>query len=91
VLLACGAFTCSFLTSLTMDVTVVGTDGTLRASPTSIVFPFDEKSAGFSVLARQAVAELAVGWGPTERVVVATDLPQEALMVQEFARLVKNI
>ncbi|RLN42077.1 oxidoreductase [Panicum miliaceum] len=101
VLLACGAsmhwpdgrvatFTCSFLASLTMDVTVVGTNGTLRVA--DFVFPFDEKSAGFSVLTNPRVAELAVGWGPqpAERA-VATDLPQEALMVREFARLVRNV
>ena len=67
-LLACGAsmhwpdgkvatFTCSFLASLAMDVTVVGTNGALRVA--DFVFPFDEKSAGFSVLASPAVAELA--------------------------------
>ena len=44
------------------------------------------------MLASPAVAELAVGWGPppAERT-VATDLPQEALMVREFARLVKDV
>ena len=41
------------------------------------VFPFDEKSVGFSVMASPAVAELAVEWGPlpAERA-IATDLPQ---------------
>ena len=44
------------------------------------------------MLASPAVAELAIGWGPppAERT-VATDLPQEALMVREFARLVKDV
>jgi len=74
----------------TLPWSAVGTNGALRV--TDFVFPFDEKSAGFSVLASPAVAELAVGWGPppAERT-DATDLPQEALMVREFARLVKDV
>ncbi|KAF8722051.1 hypothetical protein HU200_022680 [Digitaria exilis] len=102
VVLACGAsmrwagskvvatFTCSFLASLAMDLTVVGTNGTLRV--TDLVIPLEERSAGFSVVATPAMAELAVGWGPPPaEVAVATDLPQEALMVQEFARLVRSV
>ncbi|KAF8674456.1 hypothetical protein HU200_048290 [Digitaria exilis] len=92
VVLACGAsmhwagskvvatFTCSFLASLAMDLTVVGTNGTtLRV--TDFVIPLEESSAAFSVAPPE---ELAV-------VVVANDLPQEALMVQEFARLVRSV
>ncbi|TVU11955.1 hypothetical protein EJB05_45567 [Eragrostis curvula] len=101
VLLACGAsmhwedgkvatFTCSFLASSAMDVTVVGTKGSLRL--TDFVIPYEETSAAFSVASKLGVKELAIGWGPQpSQHVVATDLPQEALMVQEFARLVRNI
>ncbi|CAM0885496.1 unnamed protein product [Alopecurus aequalis] len=101
VLLACGAtlywadgkiatFHCSFLTNLTMDMTVVGTNGTLHV--TDFVIPYEEKSGLFSVASESNFAELHTGWVPQpSRHVVATELPQEALMVQEFCRLVQGI
>ncbi|KAL5231083.1 hypothetical protein ABZP36_029859 [Zizania latifolia] len=101
VLLACGAtlywangkiatFNCSFLTNLTMDMTVVGTNGTLHI--TDFVIPYEEKSASFSMASKSKFAELHIGWDPLpSKHVVTTDLPQEALMVQEFSRLVQNI
>ncbi|WVZ58852.1 hypothetical protein U9M48_009078 [Paspalum notatum var. saurae] len=101
VLLACGAtlywadgksatFSCSFLTNLTMDITLVGTNGTVHV--TDFVIPYEEKSAEFSVASKSNFAELHVGWNPMpSKHVVTTDLPQEALMVQEFARLVQTI
>ncbi|KAL6641186.1 hypothetical protein ACP70R_019367 [Stipagrostis hirtigluma subsp. patula] len=101
VLLACGAtmhwadgkvatFTCSFLANLTMDVTLVGTNGTLRVI--DFVIPCEENSAEFSVASRSKFADLYTGWDPVPRKhVVATALPQEALMVQEFSRLVQSI
>lgn len=101
VLLACGAalhweggkvatFTCSFLASATMDVTVVGTNGTLHL--TDFVIPYEENSAAFSVATKPAIAERGVGWGPQPyQHVISMDLRQEALMVQEFARLVRKI
>ena len=101
VLLACGAtlywadgktatFSCSFLTNLTMDITLVGTNGTLHV--TDFVIPYEEKSAEFSVASKSNFAQLHIGWDPLpSKHVVTTDLPQEALMVQELARLVQNI
>ncbi|XP_047059818.1 uncharacterized oxidoreductase At4g09670-like [Lolium rigidum] len=101
VLIACGAtlywadgkiatFHCSFLTNLTMDITVVGTNGTLHV--TDFVIPYEEKSGPFSVASESNFAELHTGWVPQpSRHVVATELPQEALMVQEFCRLVQGI
>lgn len=101
VLLACGAtlywadgktatFNCSFLTNLTMDITLVGTNGTLHV--TDFVIPYEEKSAEFSVASKSSFANLHIGWDPLpSKHVVATDLPQEALMVQELARLVQSI
>jgi len=101
VLLACGAtlywadgktatFSCSFLTNLTMDITLVGTNGTLHV--TDFVIPYEEKSAEFSVASKSNLAPLDIGWDPLpSKHVVTTDLLQEALMVQEFARLVQNI
>ncbi|VAH59886.1 unnamed protein product [Triticum turgidum subsp. durum] len=101
VLLACGAslywadgkvatFHCSFLTNLTMDLTVVGTNGTIHV--TDLVIPYEEKSAPFSVDSKTNFAELSTGWDPhPSKHVVTTDLPQEGLMVQEFCRLVQGI
>ncbi|KAF6986223.1 hypothetical protein CFC21_004009 [Triticum aestivum] len=101
VLIACGAtlywadgkmatFHCSFLANLTMDLTVVGTDGTLHV--TDFIIPYEEKSGPFSVASRSNFAELHTGWVPQpSKHVVTTDLPQEALMVKEFCRLVQGI
>ena len=101
VLLACGAalywadgktatFSCSFLTNLTMDITLVGTNGTLHV--TDFVIPYEEKSAEFSGASKSNFAQLHIGWDPLpSKHVVTTDLLQEALMVQEFASLVQNI
>ncbi|KAL6641188.1 hypothetical protein ACP70R_019369 [Stipagrostis hirtigluma subsp. patula] len=101
VLLACGAtmhwadgkiatFHCSFLTNLTMDITLLGTNGSLNV--TDFVIPYEENSAEFSVSSKPSFAKLSLGWGPPpSKHVVATALPQEALMVQEFSRLVRNI
>ncbi|XP_047058872.1 uncharacterized oxidoreductase At4g09670-like [Lolium rigidum] len=101
VVLACGAslywadgkvatFHCSFLTNLTMDVTVVGTNGTIHV--TDLVIPYDEKYGPFSLDSKTNFTELTTGWDPhPSKNVVTTDLPQEALMVQEFCRLVRNI
>lgn len=101
VLLACGAtlywadgktanFNCSFLANLAFDVTVYGTDGTLHV--TDLVIPYEESSAEFSVASKSSFVKPTIGWDPLpEKHVVTTDLPQEALMVQEFTRLVQNI
>uniref|UniRef100_I1QUB0 Uncharacterized protein n=1 Tax=Oryza glaberrima TaxID=4538 RepID=I1QUB0_ORYGL len=98
VLLACGAtlywadgkiatFNCSFLTNLTMDMTIVGTNGTLHV--TDFVIPYEEKSAAFNMASKSKFAELHIGWDPLpSKHVVSTDLPQEALMVQEFSRAI---
>ncbi|KAL5230844.1 hypothetical protein ABZP36_029620 [Zizania latifolia] len=83
-------FNCSFLANLTMNVTVVGTNGTLHV--TDFVIPYEEKSASFSMASKSKFTELPIGWDTLlSKHVVTTDLPQEALMVQEFSRLVQNI
>ncbi|KZV57845.1 hypothetical protein F511_03414 [Dorcoceras hygrometricum] len=101
VILACSAslhwedgkvatFHCSFLANLTMDVTVVGTNGTLHFH--DFVIPFEEKQASFTTAVKSGFTELVTGWEPkpSEHIVV-TDLPQEALMVKEFCGLVQSI
>ncbi|XP_042494130.1 uncharacterized oxidoreductase At4g09670-like [Macadamia integrifolia] len=96
VILACGSslqwedgktatFHCSFLSHLTMDITAVGTKGTLHVH--DFIIPFDEKSASFSTICQIGFKERAL---PSQNV-VTTDLSQEVCMVRELSRLVKSI
>ncbi|KAM1105728.1 hypothetical protein ACFX15_002597 [Malus domestica] len=101
VILSCGAslhwedgkvatFHCSFLSSLTMDITAVGTKGTLHVD--GFVIPHEEKEAAFSAASQSGFDEFVTCWVPSpSRHIVTTDLPQEVLMVREFARLVGAI
>ncbi|KAL1822999.1 hypothetical protein ACET3Z_009777 [Daucus carota] len=81
---------CSFLENLTMDVTLVGTKGTLHMHDFNI--PFEEGRATFSTGTKLGFNDLSTGWSlkHTEHT-VTTDLPQECLMLKEFSRLVANI
>lgn len=101
VILSCGAslywedgkvatFHCSFLSHLTMDITAVGTKGTLHVH--DFIIPFQESEASYSVASESWFNELVTGWvaKPAEHV-VSTSLPQEALMVKEFSSLVGAI
>ncbi|XP_052202641.1 uncharacterized oxidoreductase At4g09670-like [Diospyros lotus] len=83
-------FHCSFLSNLTMNVTAVGTKGTLHLR--DFVIPFEEDKASFSAATESCFKELVTGWQslPSEHTVM-TDLPQEARMVSEFSRLAKGI
>ncbi|KAJ0988578.1 hypothetical protein J5N97_006934 [Dioscorea zingiberensis] len=101
VLLACAAslhwddgkvatFHCSFLSNTSMDISVHGASGSLQLTDFGI--PYREDSASFELTTGAHFRELHIGWSKTpEEVLVATYLPQEALMVQEFARLVRLI
>lgn len=73
-----------------MEVTAVGTKGTLHL--TDFVIPYEESSAEFSFGSELWFNDLVTAWKslPSKHV-VATDLPQEARMVSEFARLVGEI
>lgn len=76
-------FRCSFLAPLNMDVTVVGTNGTLSVH--DYVGTFDENKASFFTI---------INSGPESKPrehEVTTELPQEALMVRELSRLVGSI
>lgn len=99
VILSCGAslsweenhktatFYCSFLTNLSMDITVLGTEGSLRVQ--DFVIPFQEQSAVYHENVNLKFAHLSIGCEPLpSEHVVATDLPQEARMVREFSSLV---
>ncbi|KAH8509142.1 hypothetical protein Peur_050975 [Populus x canadensis] len=101
VILSCGAalhwedgkvatFHCSFLAHLTMDITAIGTAGTLHLN--DFIIPFGEKEASFTTVSKSGFTDLVTGWVPVpSQHTVTTDLPQEACMVTEFARLVGNI
>ncbi|WCJ44052.1 Glyceraldehyde-3-phosphate dehydrogenase-like family protein [Euphorbia peplus] len=101
VILACSAslhwddgkiatFHCSFLTHLTMYITALGTKGTLHLD--DFVIPFNEKESSFTACSKAWFSELSTGWtnSPSKHN-VALEIPQEACMVREFARLVTNI
>ncbi|XP_059656566.1 uncharacterized oxidoreductase At4g09670-like [Cornus florida] len=101
VILSCGAslrwedgrvatFYCSFLTNLSMDITALGTKGYLRVH--DFVVPFQENVGPFFVASNSKFGERALGCEPIPvEHIVTTDLPQEALMVTEFATLVNGI
>ncbi|XP_043719971.1 uncharacterized oxidoreductase At4g09670-like [Telopea speciosissima] len=101
VILACGSslewedrktstFYCSFLSNLTIDITVIGTKGTLHIH--DFVIPHEEETASFTAASKSGFKEFATGWDPLpSQCVVATDIPQDASMVREFSRLVKSI
>ncbi|KAM7277717.1 hypothetical protein ACFE04_004851 [Oxalis oulophora] len=101
VILSCGAslnfedgkiatFYCSFLSNLTMDVTVMGTNGTLHLH--DFVIPYQEHEASFTTNSKSGFTDLVTGWVPVPNEhVVTTELPQEACMVREFSRLVASI
>ncbi|MED6118230.1 hypothetical protein PIB30_000857 [Stylosanthes scabra] len=101
VILDCGAslywddggvatFHCSFLANLTMDITAIGTKGTLHVH--DFVIPHQEKEASFSASTETSFNDLVTGWDIKPRIhTTNTDLPQEALLIREFARLVGEI
>ncbi|CAK7346697.1 unnamed protein product [Dovyalis caffra] len=73
-----------------MDITAIGTAGTLHLN--DFIVPFGEKEASFTTSSKSEFTDLVTAWVPApSRHTVTTDLPQEACMVTEFARLVGNI
>ncbi|OMP05960.1 hypothetical protein COLO4_08429 [Corchorus olitorius] len=101
VILACGAslhweddkvatFHCSFLANLTMNLTAIGTFGTLNL--TDFIIPYHEHEASYTTSAKPGFNELVTGWVPLpSEHTVNVSLPQEGCMVREFASLVQNI
>ena len=68
----------------------MGTRGTLHLS--DYVNPYEESSTAFSFTSNYDLVDLATRWEPLpSKHVVATDLPQETLMVEEFSRLARSI
>ena len=101
VIMACGAslhwedgkvatFYCSFLSNLAMDITAIGTKGTLHVH--DFIIPYEEKEASFYAASESGFDDLVTRWAsqPSKHT-INIDLPQEALMVREFSRLVAAI
>ncbi|KAK7302071.1 hypothetical protein RJT34_12950 [Clitoria ternatea] len=81
---------CSFLSHTSMDLTIGGSEGSLHLK--DFIIPYQETSAFFDFTFGAKFVDLHIGWNVRpEEVHVATEHPQEALMVQEFARLVATI
>ncbi|KAI8016643.1 putative oxidoreductase [Camellia lanceoleosa] len=72
-------FYCSFLTNLTMDLSALGTKGNLHIHDFAI--PLQENVASYHAGSQFRIPMMSEH-------AVANDLPQEALMVSEFAGLV---
>lgn len=101
VILDCGAslywedgkvatFHCSFLANLTMDITAIGTKGTLHVH--DFIIPYEENEASFHFGTETSFDDLVTCWSKQPvKCTVKTNLPQEALLVTEFARLVGEI
>lgn len=80
-------FHCSFLTHITMEISVMGSGGVLNL--TDFVIPYEESSAPFTFVSNSGFNKGSLGWIVLpEKHEVSTEIPQEALMVQEFSRLV---
>ncbi|KAI4320484.1 hypothetical protein MLD38_033961 [Melastoma candidum] len=83
-------FHCSFMSHLTMDITALGTNGTLHVH--DFVIPYQEKEASYTTASGSGFDDLVSCWVPKpSEHLVTTDLPQEALMVKEFSSLVGGI
>lgn len=81
---------CSFLSHTSMDIAISGTGGSVNVY--DFIIPYQETSASFDITSRAKFAELHIGWNTRpDEVEVANELPQEALMIAEFARLVGAI
>lgn len=81
---------CSFLSHTTMDLAICGSNGSVHLK--DFIIPYQETSASFEITSGAKFVDLHIGWNvEPEEVHVASELPQEALMVQELARLIEDI
>ncbi|XP_015886096.3 uncharacterized oxidoreductase At4g09670 [Ziziphus jujuba] len=83
-------FYCSFLSYLAMKITAIGTKGTLDAN--DFVVPFGDKPH-FTTATKCWFNDVHTAWEPKpiQHPIGSDDLPQEARMVTEFSRLVREI
>ncbi|GLU10618.1 hypothetical protein SLE2022_274090 [Rubroshorea leprosula] len=80
----------SLFSSTSMDLEITDTEGLLCLQ--DLMIPPKETSATFAVTLGAKLTELHLGWTvKPEKVVVDCKMPQEALMVEEFASLVEGI
>ena len=87
---AIATFYCSFHSHETMDLSVSCSNGTIHFH--DFIIPFQERSAPFSYTSGAEFADLYLGWNmKPQEVEVASPLPQEAMLIEEFVGLVKNI
>lgn len=101
VIVSCGAtfvwpdgrtatFTTSFNTGHVMKLLVVGVNGSLEMD--DFTLPAEAERASFKVVSNTSWKDALAGWHRTEDVhEVRLEIPQEAHMVREFARLVWTI
>lgn len=82
-------FTTSFSTGLVMKLFVVGEKGSLEVD--DFVIPYVADKASYKVVSKTGWQDMIMGWVVTHDVhEVKIDIPQEAYMVREFARLVSS-
>ncbi|CAL1406187.1 unnamed protein product [Linum trigynum] len=85
-----GIIHCSFLSHLTMELEIVGVNGSLYLG--DFILPYKEQSAEFNFTWMAKFVERDLGWNvKPEKVEVVNEVSQEVLMVEEFARLVQGI
>ncbi|CAN1759474.1 Uncharacterized oxidoreductase At4g09670 [Linum perenne] len=78
---------CSFLSHITMDLEIVGANGSLYLG--DFLLPYSEKSAEFNFTWMAKFVDRDLGWNvKPEKVEVLNEAPQEVLMVEEFGKLV---
>ncbi|KAI3839090.1 hypothetical protein MKX03_011089 [Papaver bracteatum] len=83
-------FYCSFLSNVCLDLSIHGTNGTVRLK--DHIIPCKESCASFEFTSGAHFTELHLGWNvEPKKIEVVSEVPQETAMVQEFARLVENI
>lgn len=73
-----------------MDLAISASKGSLHVK--DFIIPYQEHSASFDFTLGAKFVNLHIGWNvQPEELHVASQLPQEAFMVQELARLVEGI
>lgn len=73
-----------------MHFSLHGTHGSIQVKDLAI--PYEESSASFNLNSGAKFTEMHVRWTrKPDEMVVGTEIPQEALMIQEFARLAGSI
>ncbi|XP_050374319.1 uncharacterized oxidoreductase At4g09670-like [Argentina anserina] len=81
---------CSFLSHTSMDLSISASNGTIRCN--DYIIPYAENYSAFEFTSGAKFAELHIGWTVVPKEVrVVSQLPQEALMVQELTRLAEGI